>query len=58
MRIQGNILYSRFSFELINFSFNTFYKFNYVSIDAMYLALNVMSLKIVGLVVTLNSGMK
>ena len=36
MRIQGNILYSCFSFEFINFSLNIFYKFNYVSIDAMY----------------------
>ena len=36
MRIQGNIFYSRFSFELIIFSLNLFYEFSYVSIDAMY----------------------
>ena len=36
MRIQGNIFYSRFSFELINFSLNIFYEFSYVSVCAMY----------------------
>ena len=40
-RIQGNIFYSRFSFELIIFSLNIFYEFSYVSIDAMYFSCNV-----------------